>query len=171
MGFHSVLTPELSGVPWLTHRCRSPALQERTVHLHRGRGSRARAVAAPVELVSLLCHRLYLCLDYYACVTLARYNSLAITWCYLRAQPYSLPQKDPSAASTSGSSHERELGEGIRGDFPILQQKVHGDKQLLYLDNGATSQKPRQVLEVLREYNEGYNSNVHRGVHYMAAKV
>ena len=95
---------------------------------------------------------------------------LVITWGCLRALPCTLLQ-DPSEASTSGSSHTRELGEGIRGDFPILHQKVHGDKQLLYLDNGATSQKPRQVLEVLREYNEGYNSNVHRGVHYMAAKV
>ena len=48
---------------------------------------------------------------------------------------------------------------------------VHGDKKLIYLDNGATSQKPKQVLEALRAYNEGYNANVHRGVHYMAAKV
>lgn len=72
-------------------------------------------------------------------------------------------------ASTSAPG--RQLGEGIRADFPILQQIIHGDKQLVYFDNGATSQKPKQVLEVLREYNEGYNSNVHRGVHYLAAKV
>ena len=48
---------------------------------------------------------------------------------------------------------------------------MHGDKQLIYFDNGATSQKPRAVLEALQEYNEGYNANVHRGVHYLAAKV
>ena len=74
-------------------------------------------------------------------------------------------------ASTSASESSKQLGEGVRADFPILDQRVHGDKQLIYLDNGATSQKPKQVLEALREYNEGYNSNVHRGVHYMAAKV
>ena len=79
--------------------------------------------------------------------------------------------QEPGVASTSGSHQGRQLGEGIRGDFPILQGRVHGDKPLLYFDNGATSQTPRQVLEVLREYNEGYHSNVHRGVHYMAAKV
>ena len=74
-------------------------------------------------------------------------------------------------ASTSAADSGRQLGEGIRADFPILDQKIHGDKQLVYFDNGATSQKPKQVLEALREYNEGYNSNVHRGVHYLSAKV
>ena len=74
-------------------------------------------------------------------------------------------------ASTSASEPSRPLGECIRADFPILGQHVHGDKQLIYFDNGATSQKPKQVLEALREYNEGYNSNVHRGVHYLSAKV
>ena len=79
--------------------------------------------------------------------------------------------QEPMIASTSASEPSRQLGDGIRADFPILDQRIHGDKQLIYLDNGATSQKPKQVLESLREYNEGYNSNVHRGVHYMAAKV
>ena len=74
-------------------------------------------------------------------------------------------------ASTSAAASGRQLGERIRIDFPILDQKIHGDKQLVYFDNGATSQKPKQVLEALREYNEGYNSNVHRGVHYLSAKV
>ena len=74
-------------------------------------------------------------------------------------------------ASTSASESSKQLGEGVRADFPILDQRIHGDKQLVYFDNGATSQKPKQVLEALREYNEGYNSNVHRGVHYLAAKV
>ena len=74
-------------------------------------------------------------------------------------------------ASTSAADTGRQLGEGIRADFPILDQRIHGDKQLVYFDNGATSQKPKQVLEALREYNEGYNSNVHRGVHYLSAKV
>lgn len=83
----------------------------------------------------------------------------------------SLLLQEPMIASTSASEPSRPLGEGIRADFPILGQHVHGDKQLIYFDNGATSQKPKQVLEALREYNEGYNSNVHRGVHYLSAKV
>lgn len=80
--------------------------------------------------------------------------------------------QEPLLATTSGQ-HDgaRLLGEGIRSDFPILHQKVHGDKQLIYFDNGATSQKPKEVLEALRAYNEEYNANVHRGVHYLAAKV
>lgn len=58
----------------------------------------------------------------------------------------------------------------IRGDFPILAQRVHG-KPLVYLDSAATSQKPRQVLDVLRKYYEEYNSNVHRGIHSLAEKA
>jgi hypothetical protein len=62
------------------------------------------------------------------------------------------------------------LGEGIRADFPILHQEVNG-KPLIYLDSGATSQKPEAVLRAMEDYNRGYNSNVHRGVHHLAAKV
>ena len=54
-----------------------------------------------------------------------------------------------------------------RQDFPILNQTVHG-KPLVYLDNAATSQKPRQVIEVLDEYYRAYNSNIHRGVHTLS---
>ena len=82
-----------------------------------------------------------------------------------------LSTQEPLVASPSGQESRRGLGEGIRSDFPILHQTVHGDKHLIYFDNGATSQKPKQVLEALRAYNEGYNANVHRGVHYLAAKV
>lgn len=74
-------------------------------------------------------------------------------------------------ASTSASEYTSQLGEGIRADFPILKQLVHGDKQLIYFDNGATSQKPKQVLDALTNYYERYNSNVHRGVHYLSAQV
>jgi len=55
----------------------------------------------------------------------------------------------------------------IREDFPILQTKVHG-KPLVYLDNAATTQKPRQVIEALVRYHSSQNSNVHRGVHYLS---
>ncbi|HOS88048.1 MAG TPA: cysteine desulfurase [Candidatus Pacearchaeota archaeon] len=55
----------------------------------------------------------------------------------------------------------------VRGDFPILNQKVYG-KPLVYFDNAATTQKPKVVIEALnRLYLEG-NSNVHRGVHYLS---
>jgi cysteine desulfurase/selenocysteine lyase len=58
----------------------------------------------------------------------------------------------------------------LRQDFPILRQKVHG-KPLVYLDNAATSQKPRLVLETLRRYYEADNANVHRAVHVLAERA
>ena len=57
--------------------------------------------------------------------------------------------------------------EKIRKDFPILSQKVHG-KNLCYLDNAATTQKPKSVVEELSKYYETINSNVHRGVHALS---
>lgn len=57
--------------------------------------------------------------------------------------------------------------EAVRKDFPTLQQEVYG-KPLVYFDNGATSQKPRQVIERLDAYYEQENSNIHRGVHYLS---
>lgn len=57
----------------------------------------------------------------------------------------------------------------IRADFPILQEKIYG-KPLVYLDNGATSQRPSQVIDKMAEYYLKYNSNVHRGVHYLSNK-
>ena len=58
----------------------------------------------------------------------------------------------------------------IRGDFPILARTVYG-KRLVYLDNAATSQKPRQVIQTLVDYYEQYNSNVHRGVHALSMEA
>ena len=58
----------------------------------------------------------------------------------------------------------------IREDFPILSRKVYG-KPLVYLDNAATSQKPRSVIQSLVDYYEGYNSNVHRGVHALSMEA
>lgn len=59
--------------------------------------------------------------------------------------------------------------EKIRLDFPILSEKVY-NKPLVYLDNGATTQRPVQVIEKMNEYYLKYNSNVHRGVHYLSNK-
>ena len=58
----------------------------------------------------------------------------------------------------------------IRNDFPILFQEVN-DEPLVYLDNAATTQKPKQVLDVLRHYYETDNANVHRGVHTLAERA
>ncbi|MBF8267828.1 MAG: cysteine desulfurase [Dehalococcoidia bacterium] len=60
--------------------------------------------------------------------------------------------------------------EAIRKDFPILSRQVYG-KPLVYLDNAATSQKPRCVIQALVEYYEGYNSNIHRGVHALSMEA
>jgi len=57
--------------------------------------------------------------------------------------------------------------EKIREDFPILERMVNG-KKIAYLDNGATSQKPRQVIDAIVRYYSEYNANVHRGVHKLS---
>src|SRR6267378_7694278 len=58
----------------------------------------------------------------------------------------------------------------LRGDFPILDQKVHG-QPLIYFDNAATTQKPRAVLDRLRNYYEKDNANVHRGIHELSNRA
>lgn len=58
----------------------------------------------------------------------------------------------------------------IRMDFPILLQKVYG-RPLVYLDNAATSQKPKQVIDALVNFYCGYNANIHRGVHFLSQKA
>jgi len=62
------------------------------------------------------------------------------------------------------------LADRIRGDFPILQQRMNG-KPLVYLDSAATSQKPRQVIDALVRYYEEYNANVHRGIYRIAEQA
>jgi len=58
----------------------------------------------------------------------------------------------------------------IREDFPILGLEVRGQR-LVYLDNAATSQKPRSVIDALTRYYEAENGNIHRGVHYLSEKA
>jgi cysteine desulfurase / selenocysteine lyase len=58
----------------------------------------------------------------------------------------------------------------IRQDFPILKQQING-KPLVYFDNAATTQKPHQVINALLAYYEGYNANIHRGIHHLAEKA
>lgn len=56
----------------------------------------------------------------------------------------------------------------LRADFPILQTVVHGDKPLVYFDNAATTQRPRQVIDALVDVYEHRYSNVHRGIHWLS---
>ncbi|KAG8379296.1 hypothetical protein BUALT_Bualt07G0073700 [Buddleja alternifolia] len=82
----------------------------------------------------------------------------------------SAPAPAPAPLSTDPKLGPQSLGHLTRPDFPILHQELNG-KRLVYLDNGATSQKPTAVLKALQNYYEAYNSNVHRGIHYLSAKA
>ena len=66
----------------------------------------------------------------------------------------------------SGAGQAPRVGRlDISGDFPLLRRTVNG-QPLTYLDNAATTQKPRAVLDAIRDYYEGYNANVHRLPHH-----
>ncbi len=59
----------------------------------------------------------------------------------------------------------------IREDFPILNRKVRGNKDLVYLDNAATTQKPKQVIDTISNYYLEINANVHRGIHALSEEA
>lgn len=89
-----------------------------------------------------------------------------------------IPTEDaqrPENAGVGGQSNNSHIIVGtktleqIRQDFPILQEKVNGHP-LIWLDNGATTQRPKQVIDRLSYYYEHENSNVHRGAHTLAAR-
>ncbi len=65
---------------------------------------------------------------------------------------------------------EQTLGDRLRQDFPILDQKVN-DKPLIYFDNAASSQKPQAVLDALQHYYQKDNANVHRGAHTLSGRA
>lgn len=73
---------------------------------------------------------------------------------------------EPSPGDNSTAAFDVER---VRADFPILRQEIYG-KPLVYLDNAASAQKPRQVLDAMNEAYETYYSNVHRGVHYLSQR-
>jgi len=60
--------------------------------------------------------------------------------------------------------------ETLRKQFPVLHQQVNG-RELVYFDNAATSQKPLSVINALIDYYQGYNANIHRGIHTLAEKA
>jgi cysteine desulfurase/selenocysteine lyase len=71
-------------------------------------------------------------------------------------------QREPSARSFDVRR--------VREDFPILSQRVHG-KPLVYLDNAATTQKPRVVIDRIERYYSAENSNIHRGIHFLSEQA
>ncbi|HYO89183.1 MAG TPA: cysteine desulfurase [Candidatus Limnocylindrales bacterium] len=71
---------------------------------------------------------------------------------------------------TSGN-HTRYDVQAVRADFPILAREHHPGVPLVYLDNAATTQKPRQVIEELDRYYREYNANVHRGIHLLSEEA
>jgi len=80
-----------------------------------------------------------------------------------------------SSPLQSGRAPLREIASGfdvekVRADFPILHQQAHGHP-LVYLDNAATSQKPKAVIDAIVRYYENYNANIHRGVHYLSERA
>ena len=76
-----------------------------------------------------------------------------------------LTVNEPSAVDRS-----KLLPAKLREDFPILTQLVHGDRPLVFLDNAASTQRPRQVIDVLRRVYEHDYANVHRGIHTLSER-
>jgi cysteine desulfurase/selenocysteine lyase len=73
------------------------------------------------------------------------------------------------SAPDTGGSRPLDIP-AIRKDFPVLNQKIHG-KQLAWMDNGATTQKPQSVIDAISRFYENDNSNIHRGAHTLAARA
>ncbi len=82
------------------------------------------------------------------------------------AEPASVRQSEGDPSTSLGMTSRYEV-ERIRRDFPILSRNVRG-KRLVYLDNAATTQKPKAVIDRIVRYYSEENSNVHRGVHYLS---
>jgi cysteine desulfurase / selenocysteine lyase len=78
-----------------------------------------------------------------------------------------VPRYDSHVAVTARSTLDAQK---LRADFPIFEQKIHG-KPLAYLDSAASSQKPRQVLDVIRDFYETSYANVHRGVYTLSERA
>ena len=60
--------------------------------------------------------------------------------------------------------------QAIRRDFPILNRQINGNP-LIYFDNAATSQKPRQVIDAISDYYSNHNGNIHRAIHVLSSEA
>ena len=87
----------------------------------------------------------------------------------MAAHPAPLATREAPTAVHTGALTLPEV-ERLRADFPILRQRIHG-KPLVYLDNGASSQRPTAVLDAERRYAEEQHANVHRGVHTLSQRA
>ena len=91
-----------------------------------------------------------------------------------RTADHSLHHAPDPAPGLRHSGHPRRSNrfdvEQVRAEFPVLGQEVN-DRPLVYLDNGATSQKPRRVIDAIRRYYESDNANVHRGLHTLSERA
>ncbi|MEY3869416.1 MAG: hypothetical protein RLZZ338_3307 [Cyanobacteriota bacterium] len=86
------------------------------------------------------------------------------------SQPSFYFLSEPQLKNLGLESHEGFDVYAVRRDFPILHQKVHG-KPLIWLDNGATTQKPQSVIDSISRFYERDNSNIHRAAHDLAARA
>src|SRR5882724_1388691 len=86
-----------------------------------------------------------------------------------RSPPIDKKRAAKSVASGRSVASDYDVAK-IRKEFPILNEKVHG-KRLVYLDNAATTQKPRSVIDAVSHYYEHDNSNIHRGVHLLSERA
>ncbi|MGE3546994.1 MAG: family 2A encapsulin nanocompartment cargo protein cysteine desulfurase [Kofleriaceae bacterium] len=78
------------------------------------------------------------------------------------------PAHEPLVRELGGIAFDPHV---VRKDFPILDERVHGGKRLVWLDNAATTQKPRAVIDRLSSFYEHENSNIHRAAHTLAARA
>lgn len=79
--------------------------------------------------------------------------------------------QEQAVGHAGGAARAPLAAEDIRGDFPILSRTVRGGKQLVYLDNASTTQKPGRVIDAISDYYRGYNANIHRAVYALAEEA
>jgi cysteine desulfurase/selenocysteine lyase len=92
--------------------------------------------------------------------------------CYLIEERSPAPQRTPGCDTTAATpleAHPAFHVDAVRRDFPVLSERIHG-RQLVWLDNGATTQKPQVVIDRLAYFYAHENSNIHRSAHSLAAR-
>ncbi len=97
-------------------------------------------------------------------------SSTTPDWYFLRGVDASLPEYPGTAGPSVSSSLSALEVDSIRRDFPALQQRVNGHP-LIWLDNAATTQKPRSVIDATSHFYSRDNSNIHRAAHALAARA